>query len=66
STSGAIDETALYYLQSRGVPRAAAQALLVQAFLAEAIDEVEDAAIADDIRGRLEGWLARHGTTGAA
>jgi Fe-S cluster assembly protein SufD len=64
STSGAIDETALFYLQSRGVPRAIAQALLVQAFLAEAIDEVEDEAIADDIRGRLEGWLARHASQG--
>jgi Fe-S cluster assembly protein SufD len=60
STSGAIDETALFYLQSRGVPRATAQALLVLAFLAEAIEEVEDEAIAEDIRGRLEGWLARH------
>ena len=29
-------------------------------FLAEAIDEVEDARIVEDIRGRLEGWLARH------
>jgi Fe-S cluster assembly protein SufD len=62
STSGAIDETALFYLQSRGVPRATAQALLVLAFLAEAIEEVDDEAIAEDIRGRLEGWLARHGT----
>ena len=60
STSGAIDETALFYLQSRGVPRKAAQGLLVLAFLAEAIGEVADEAIAEDIRGRLEGWLARH------
>jgi Fe-S cluster assembly protein SufD len=66
STSGAIDETALFYLQSRGVPRATAQALLVLAFLAEAIDEVEDEAIAEDIRGRLEGWLARHAAKGGA
>ncbi len=65
STSGAIDETALFYLQSRGVPRAAAQALMVLAFLAEAIDEVEDEAIAADIRSRLEGWLARHAAKGA-
>ena len=60
STSGAIDETALYYLRSRGVPLKAAQSLLVLAFLAEAIDEIEDEAIADDIRDRLEGWLQRH------
>jgi Fe-S cluster assembly protein SufD len=38
----------------------AAQSLLVLAFLAEAIDEIEDEAIADDIRNRLEGWLHRH------
>jgi Fe-S cluster assembly protein SufD len=61
STSGAIDETALFYLQSRGVPRAAAQGLLVLAFLAEAIQEIADDAIAEDIRDRLERWLNRHG-----
>ncbi len=60
STSGAIDETALFYLQSRGVTKRAAQSLLVLAFLAEAIAEIEDEAIADHIRERLEGWLGRH------
>lgn len=59
STTGAIDETALFYLRSRGMPKADAQDLLVLAFLAEAIDEIEDPLIADDIRDRLEGWLAR-------
>ena len=61
STSGAIDETALFYLRSRGVPEKEAQALLVLAFLAEAIAEIEDDAIAEDIRAQLEGWLSRHG-----
>jgi Fe-S cluster assembly protein SufD len=60
STSGAIDDSALFYLRSRGVPERAAQALLVLAFLAEALDEIEDEAIADDVRTRLEGWLSRH------
>ena len=60
STSGAIDDTALFYLQSRGVPRRVAQSLLVLAFLAEAISEIEDDVIAEDMRQRLEGWLARH------
>ncbi|MFC2967366.1 Fe-S cluster assembly protein SufD [Acidimangrovimonas pyrenivorans] len=59
STSGAIDETALFYLRSRGVPEREAQSLLVLAFLAEAIEEIEDEEIGADIRGRLEGWLAR-------
>lgn len=63
STSGAIDDTALFYLQSRGVPRRRAQALLVLAFLAEAIQEIADEDIAEDIRARLERWLARHGST---
>jgi len=60
STSGAIDEEALFYLRSRGIPSSDAQDLLTLAFLAEAIDEIEDEAIAADILSRLEGWLHRH------
>jgi Fe-S cluster assembly protein SufD len=59
STSGAIDETALFYLRSRGVPERAASDLLVIAFVAEAIAEIEDERLAADILSRLEGWLAR-------
>jgi Fe-S cluster assembly protein SufD len=60
STSGAIDEDALFYLRSRGVPQGQAQDLLVLAFLAEAIDEIENPSIAADILSRLDGWLKRH------
>jgi len=59
STSGAIDETALYYLRSRGVPEGQASDLLVLAFLAEALAEIDDQALADDMHARLEAWLAR-------
>ncbi|MEM1235039.1 MAG: SufD family Fe-S cluster assembly protein [Pseudomonadota bacterium] len=59
STSGAIDETALFYLRSRGVSVSEATDLLTLAFLAEALDEIEDETIAEDIRTRLENWLAR-------
>ena len=59
STSGAIDERALFYLRSRGVPLSEAQDLLVLAFVAEAIDEIEDEAIAEVILDRLRGWLQR-------
>jgi len=59
STTGAIDEEALFYLRSRGVATEQATDLLVLAFLAEAIEEISDEALRDDIRARLEEWLAR-------
>ncbi len=59
STSGAIDETALFYLRSRGVPAAEATNLLVLAFLAEALEEIDDEILQADIRSNLVGWLAR-------
>ncbi|MCP5072600.1 MAG: SufD family Fe-S cluster assembly protein [Rhodobacteraceae bacterium] len=62
STCGAIDETALFYLTSRGIPHSQAQDMLTLAFLGEAIDEIEDGDIADDIRARLAAWMERrHG-----
>ena len=60
STSGAIDEEALFYLRSRGVARADAEDMLVLAFLAEAIDEIERREIADELLERLRAWLKRH------
>jgi Fe-S cluster assembly protein SufD len=60
STTGAIDEVALFYLRSRGIPDREAQGLMVLAFLAEALQEISDEAIAEDVRQRLENWLARH------
>ncbi|MHC0053899.1 Fe-S cluster assembly protein SufD [Actibacterium sp. D379-3] len=59
STTGAIDEEALFYLRSRGVPAGEATDLLTLSFLAEAIDEISDAQIAAEILRRLESWLAR-------
>ncbi len=59
STSGAIDEEALFYLRSRGVDEKTATNLLTLAFLAEALEEIADEALADALRDRLEGWLTR-------
>lgn len=40
ATAGDLDETQLFYLQSRGIPKAEARRLLVEAFLAETIDAI--------------------------
>ena len=54
STTGAIDETALFYLRSRGVPRRVATDMLVLSFLAEAVAEIAD----EDLRAHMTGLLA--------
>ena len=59
STSGAIDEEAIFYLNSRGIPKLEATNLLTLAFLAEALSEVEDENIAEVMERRLEDWLTR-------
>jgi Fe-S cluster assembly protein SufD len=61
STTGAIDETALFYLQSRGVPKAVATDLLTLSFLTEAVEEIEDETLRAEINTRMASWLERRG-----
>ncbi|MEM7505710.1 MAG: SufD family Fe-S cluster assembly protein [Pseudomonadota bacterium] len=58
STTGSLDERALFYLRSRGVPQAAAEAMLVAAFVDEAIEEIADATLADLMREEVARWMA--------
>ncbi|MGJ8616863.1 MAG: Fe-S cluster assembly protein SufD [Sulfitobacter sp.] len=59
STSGAIDEDALFYLRARGIPKTVATNLLTLSFLAEAVEEIASEALRDEINGRLASWLDR-------
>ena len=54
STSGAIDEEGLFYLRARGVPENTAKDLLILAFLAEALAEIEDTKISELLLTYLE------------
>ena len=60
STSGAIDEDALFYLRARGITKSEATNLLTLSFLAEAVEEIESEALRDVINERLAAWLVRH------
>lgn len=53
ATVGRLDETALFYLRSRGIPQAMARALLVQAFLREPLSVLDDAALAESLGARI-------------
>jgi FeS assembly protein SufD len=57
STSGQIDDELLFYLEARGIPEAEARALLVQAFVGEAIERVEDEALRDALINASAAWL---------
>lgn len=59
ATSGQIDEDMLFYLRARGVPEEIAKSLLIQAFVGEALDIVEDEGIREALTKVTEHWLAR-------
>lgn len=57
STVGALDEDSLFYLMSRGVPKAEAEAMLVRGFLKEVLDPIEDEELRTALEGVVERWL---------
>jgi Fe-S cluster assembly protein SufD len=56
---GELDETALFYLRSRGIPIEEARRLLVEGFLAEAFDGVAHVGIRQHLMRRLNTRLGR-------
>jgi Fe-S cluster assembly protein SufD len=58
ATTGALDETLLFYLRARGIPLKEAEALLVQAFIGEAVEGIEHAGLREAIMERGVAWLA--------
>jgi FeS assembly protein SufD len=57
STSGQIDEDLLFYLEARGIPEGEARALLIQAFVGEAFESVENEALRDAFAAASAEWL---------
>lgn len=62
NTIGALDEASLFYMRQRGIPLPRARALLVQAFVSEAFDGVENQALATALASRAEAWLTEAGS----
>ena len=56
-----IDRNHLFYLMARGIDEKTARGLLVKAFLAEVIEELEDEKIVEALETRLDDWFAAHG-----
>jgi len=57
ATAGTLDEDLKFYLMARGIPAAEAEAVLVQAFLGEAVDGIEHAGLREALIERVATWL---------
>jgi Fe-S cluster assembly protein SufD len=57
NTVGALDEEALFYARSRGIPEAQARAMLTQAFVGEVVDRIEHDGARDVARAWVEARL---------
>lgn len=59
ATVGALDEEQIFYLQSRGIPHDDARAMLVRAFLTDAIALIEDEGMHTLLDAAVDAWWAR-------
>jgi Fe-S cluster assembly protein SufD len=58
ATVAQLDEDQLFYLRSRGLPRAEAEQLLLEAFAAEAIESVQNEGARERLMTYVSEWLA--------
>jgi Fe-S cluster assembly protein SufD len=56
-----IERQHLFYLMARGIEEKTARGLLVKAFLAEVIEELEDETVVEALEAKLDAWFAEHG-----
>jgi Fe-S cluster assembly protein SufD len=61
ATTGALDESLLFYLRARGLSETEAQALLIQAFVGEAIESIVNDGLRELAISAAERWLAARG-----
>ena len=61
ATIGDLDEDAMFYLRARGIPADEARRLLIEAFAADALEGMADAALKAHLATHLGRWLAREG-----
>jgi Fe-S cluster assembly protein SufD len=57
ATAGALDENLLFYLRARGLSEKDAQALLIQAFVGEAVEAIADEGLREAVMGLAQRWL---------
>ena len=57
STAGELDEEALFYLRSRGIPESQAKTVLVEGFLNEVMEEFDLRDLGGAFTTKISGWM---------
>jgi len=57
ASTGQLDETALFYMQQRGIDKQKARQLLVNAFMKEILEKISDDQLRDQLLGSLDSDL---------
>jgi Fe-S cluster assembly protein SufD len=57
STTGALDEELKFYMMARGIPAREAEALLIQAFVGEAVDPISHEGIREALMQATASWV---------
>jgi Fe-S cluster assembly protein SufD len=63
ATAGDLDEDLLFYLRARGIPEKEAEALLIQAFVGEAVEGIEHARLREVLMETAVEWLRARAVT---
>lgn len=58
ATVGALDDDLLFYAMARGIPRAQAEALLLESFIGEAAESIADEGAREAVMIQVRRWLA--------
>jgi Fe-S cluster assembly protein SufD len=57
ATAGALDDELLFYLKARGIPQKEAEALMIEAFVGETVDMIENEAVREALMQIARDWL---------
>ena len=58
ATAGELNDEAMFYMMSRGIPEDAARRMLIEAFVGEALSEIRLSQVAEDFSAHVRNWLS--------
>ncbi len=59
ATVAEIDPAMMFYLRSRGIPEDQARAMLIESFVGEALDKIDDEGLRELLSGIARDWLSK-------